>query len=98
VGLLQRILDEHGLPTVSMTLAPEITRLAKPSLACFVAHPFGLSCGGVGDKETQRAVVGACLREAALDHEPGTIVDLGFRWPDDLRERQLKSPRMVVRA
>lgn len=98
MGLLQRIFDEHDLSTVSITLAPDITRLAKPSLACFVAHPFGLPCGGVGDKVTQRAVVGACLREAALDQEAGTIVDLGFRWPDDLRERQLRSPRIVARA
>ena len=78
MGLLQRVLDEHDLSTVSITLAPDITQLATPSPACFVAHPFGLPCGAVGDNETQRTVAGACLREAGLDHEAGTNVDLRF--------------------
>lgn len=90
VGLLQRVFDEHGLATVSITQVPEITRLVKPSLACFVAHPFGLTLGAVGDKRTQRAIVRRCLKESATNRRPGTIVDLGFRWPDDLRERQLR--------
>lgn len=91
VGLLQRVLDEHGLATVSLTLSPEITGLSKPSLACSVEHPFGLTLGDLDDKATQRAVLEACLREAMRPHPAGTIVDLGFRWTkDDLRERQLR--------
>ena len=69
---------------------PEITALVNPSPACFVAHPFGLTLGAVGDKATQRRVVLGCLREAQRDHPPGTIMDLEFRWPDDLRGLQLR--------
>ncbi len=91
MGLLQRVFDEHGLATVSISLVREITELSKPSLACLVEHPFGLTLGDVGDEATQRAVLEACLREAARPHPAGTIVDLGFRWQkDDLRERQLR--------
>ena len=91
MGLLQRVLDDHGLATVSVTQVREITALVKPSLACLVEHPFGLTLGAIGDKTIQRAVVRACLAEAAEPHPPGTIVDLGFRWErDDLRERQLR--------
>ena len=90
VGLLQRVFDDHGLATVSISQVREITALVKPSLACFVAHPFGLTLGAVGDKATQRRVVEGCLREVERDHPAATIVDLGFRWPDDLRERQLR--------
>ncbi len=91
MGLLQRVFDEHGLATVSLTQVREISELAKPSLACLVEHPFGLTLGDVGDKETQRAVLERCLREATRPHPAGTIVDLGFRWQkDDLRERQLR--------
>lgn len=82
--------DEHGLATVSITQVREITALVKPSLACFVAHPFGLTLGAVGDKRTQREVVRRCLAEAGEPHPDGTIVDLGREWPDDLRERQLR--------
>lgn len=91
MGLLQRVFDEHGLATVSLTQVREITDLVKPSLASLVEHPFGLTLGDVGDKVTQRAVLESCLREATLPHPAGAIVDLGFRWEkDDLRERQLR--------
>ena len=91
VGLLQRILDEHGLATVSITQVREITELVQPSLACLVEHPFGLTLGAVGDAATHRAALRASLAEAAQPHPAGTIVDLGFRWErDDLRERQLR--------
>ena len=76
---------------MSITQAPEITRLARPSLSCFVAHPFGLTLGPVGDEATHRAVLDAVLRTATEDHAAGSVIDLGFRWTrDDLRERQLR--------
>lgn len=90
VGLLQRGLDEAGVATVSITQVPEITRLVKPSLACHVAHPFGLTLGAVGDDATHDAVLRAVLAEAALPHPAGSIVPLPFRWPDDLRRRQFR--------
>ena len=72
----------------------EITRLARPSLTCVVAHPFGLTLDAVGDEATHRAVLDAVLRGATEDHPAGSIVDLGFRWTrDDLRERQLRKER-----
>jgi hypothetical protein len=64
VGLLQRVLDEHALATISLTQVPEITELVKPSLACLVEHPFGLTLGAAGDEATHRAVLLACLAEA----------------------------------
>jgi hypothetical protein len=79
---------------VSITQVPEITRLSRPSLACLVAHPFGMTLGAPGDKSTQRQVLEAVLAEATADHEAGSIIDLGFEWTrDDLRERQLHRVR-----
>lgn len=80
------------MPTVSITQIPEITELAKPSLSCFVAHPFGLTLGNIDDKDTQRDVLLAVLQTAYSDAVAGSIVDLGFTWDlDDLRERQLRN-------
>lgn len=91
MGLLQRVFDQHGLATVSISQVREISELVKPSLACLVEHPFGLTLGAVGDDATHRAVLRACLAEATKPHPAGTIVDLGFHWLlDDLRERQLR--------
>ena len=79
------------MPTVSITQVPEITEFSKPSLACFVAMPFGLTMGDVGDQATHRAIARAVLEEAYRDHAAGSIVPLPFRWEgDDLRERQLR--------
>lgn len=90
MGLLQRVFDQHGLATVSLTQVREITHLVKPSLACLVENPFGLTLGAIGDRPGHIAVLRACLAEAPLPHPAGTIVDLGFRWDqNDLRERQL---------
>jgi hypothetical protein len=86
------VLDDHGVPTVSITQVPEITELAQPSLSCFVAHPFGLTLGNIDDKKTQRAALLAVLEAAYSDAPAGSIVDLGFAWElDDLRERQLRN-------
>lgn len=91
MGLLQRVFDQHRLATVSLTQVREISELVKPSLACLVEHPFGLTLGAVGDEATHRAVLRAAFVEATQPHPAGTIVDLGFPWQrDDLRERQLR--------
>jgi hypothetical protein len=79
------------VPTASITLVPEITAISRPSLACFVAMPFGLALGDVGDQATHQAIVRATLEEAYRDHAAGSIVPLPFRWErDDLRARQLR--------
>ena len=63
----------------------EITAIIKPSRALFVAHPFGLTFGAVGDAATQRAVVAAML-DAAASMDAAGIRDSGFAWTrDDLR-------------
>ncbi len=85
------MLDEAGLPTVSLTLVREITELVKPSRALFVEHPFGHTLGDVGDRALQRQILLDCLHAAADVTAPGTIRTLPYRWTkDDLRERQLR--------
>jgi hypothetical protein len=77
------------VPTVSLSLVKEMTSLVKPSKALFVQHPFGLTLGDVGDAATHEAVLRDCLSYAAQPLPAGSIVDLPYRWKDDLRERQL---------
>ena len=90
MGLIQRVLDEAGLCTISLTQVVEIAAIVKPSRALFVAHPFGLTFGGVADSSTQRAVVDALVSAAVRMNTPG-IRDSGFTWTDDdLRARQLR--------
>jgi len=84
------VLDAHGLATVSITQVREVTERVRPSLACLVETPFGLTLGAVGDEAAHARIVAHALAEAARSHEPGTIIDLDERWTvDDERERQL---------
>lgn len=91
MGLLQRVFDDAGLSTISLTLVKEITELVKPSRALFVEHPFGFTFGNIGDTELQRRILLDCLRAAEEVRTPGTILDLPYRWTNDnLRELQLQ--------
>lgn len=90
MGLVQRVLDIFGIPTISLTLVKEMTDLVKPSKALFIQHPFGLTLGDVGDATTHEAVLRDCLNHASEPLPAGSIIDLPYRWKDDLREKQLR--------
>ena len=79
---------------MSITQIAEIAAVIKPSRSLFVANPFGLTFGDVGDSEGQRAVLEAMLGAVETMTSPG-ILDSGIVWTkDDLRRRQLrKTPR-----
>lgn len=90
VGLIQRVFDEAGLSTISLTLVREITEMVKPSRALYVQHPFGHTFGDLQDRETQRRILIDCLKAAEEVTEAGAIIELPYRWTkDDLREKQL---------
>lgn len=75
---------------MSITQVAEITAIIKPSRSLFVATPFGLTFGNVGDAEGQRAVL-ASLLAAAHDMTFAGIRDSGIVWTqDDTRYRQLR--------
>lgn len=90
MGLIQRVLDIFGIPTISLSLVKEMTELVKPSKALYIQHPFGLTLGAVGDAATHEAVLKDCLRHAAQEVPAGTIINLPYAWKDDLRELQLR--------
>jgi hypothetical protein len=91
VGLVQRVLDEEGISTISLTLSASITRRIKPSRALLVEHPFGLPMGDLHDDATHDAVLEEMLAGAERIERAGTMEALPFEWTkDDLRSRQLR--------
>ena len=90
VGLIQRVFDEHGLTTMSITQVPEICAITKPSRSLFVGHPFGLTFGDLHDVATHQNVLEAMLVAVEEMQRPG-IRASGFRWTkDERRYRQLR--------
>ena len=80
VGLLQGAIERRGIPTISVTVRPEITAHANIARACYLRFPTGNPMGGAHKPEQQRTILTAVLEQLTLIHAPGTIVELPFRW------------------
>lgn len=59
--MLQRVLEEGGLTTVSISLVREHTEKIKPPRALFVPFPFGAPFGAPGAVDQQHSVLRAAL-------------------------------------
>jgi D-proline reductase (dithiol) PrdB len=61
VGLIQSLLEKEGIPTVSITLLPEVTRKVDPPRALFVDRPLGYPLGAPDNPELQLRIIVAAL-------------------------------------
>jgi D-proline reductase (dithiol) PrdB len=82
VGLIARVIEAAGIPTISMTSAWDITAAVDPPRAVYLHYPLGHTTGRPGDPEGQRAIVRAAL-QAGIGARRGEIVPLPFRWEGD---------------
>lgn len=83
MGLIARVLEAAGIPTLIMTSAWDITRALGPPRAAFLHAPLGHQTGPPGDLLAQREIVQATLEAGISIEKPGEIVDLGIAWPRD---------------
>ena len=88
MGLVHRIVEEAGIPTISLTLLPFITRKVKVPRALAVEFPFAHPLGKPFDNEQQMSIINDALRELESISEPGTILDLPYKWPEEDVEKQ----------
>jgi hypothetical protein len=80
VGLLQGAIERRGIPTISVTVRPEITAHSNISRACYLRFPTGNPMGEPHKADQQRMILTAVLEQLTLIQEPGTIVELPYRW------------------
>jgi hypothetical protein len=80
VGLLQRAIEEEGVPTVGITLQKEVTRKVKPPRAVALRYPFGHPLGEAFHVAQQRAILLDALRALETLDTPGGIVEPGYVW------------------
>ena len=57
VGLLQGLLEDSGIATVSLSVLAEVTRKVKPPRALLVPFPLGYPLGKPRDSGLQRKVI-----------------------------------------
>lgn len=80
MGLIARIVESAGIPTVCVSLQREITAQVKPPRAVYLRWPFGHPMGEPGRPAQQRQVLLDALDLLASAEAPGVIVDLPYRW------------------
>ena len=79
VGLVQGAIERAGLPTVSLTLRPEITAHMNISRAAYVRFPLGNPMGEAHQPRQHSLVLDQLLTLLESSTEP-TLVELPFRW------------------
>jgi len=81
------------VPTVSVSVARDVTEAIKVPRALFLPWPMGHHFGVPYHHELQRRVVCAALEMLETATEPGTIRDLMIKWADVRREAKLLTPQ-----
>jgi D-proline reductase (dithiol) PrdB len=87
VGLVARVIEAAGIPTVTLQLLWAFQRMIGMPRVAAIEHPFARPFGGVSDLATQRAVLVAALDLFATAREPGHVEHLPIRWPSQPDER-----------
>lgn len=98
--MLARLIEGAGIPTVVVTMMPDVAEQYRLSRIVGVEFPFGHPFGTPGDGATQRAVAAAAVRLLAEAEAPETRLDLDLVWPQDrktaYRDWQPAEPSPVV--
>ena len=81
--VLARLIEQAGIPTVIVTMMPDIAEQFRLARIVGVQFPYGQPFGIPGDRTMQRAVAEAAVQLLATAREPGTRVDLDIEWPVD---------------
>lgn len=82
MGLVARVLEASGIPTVALSMIPALTRAVGVPRLAGISYPFGRPLGKPHDADGQRAVLRAMLELLASAPGSDTCVDLPFEWPE----------------
>jgi D-proline reductase (dithiol) PrdB len=78
--LIQREIEKIGIPTIGISIVRNYSEKVKPPRTIFLRWPFGHPLGEPFNIPQQKAVLRKAF-EALYDiNEPGTIIDVPFRW------------------
>lgn len=84
--MLARVIEAAGIPTVTVTMMPELSEKYRSSRVVGIEFPFGHSFGVVGDTAMQTDTLRAALDLLCTATGPEARVDLDTVWPGDPRQ------------
>jgi len=61
VGLIASVLENRGIPTVSITLLKEVTKKVLPPRSLFVPYPLGYPLGEPNNPDLQNRIIKEAL-------------------------------------
>jgi hypothetical protein len=82
VGLIARVFEAAGKPTVTMSSARDITDRIKPPRVAFLNYPLGNAVGRPNEGQEQLMILRQALALLETATQPGSTVDLPFSWPE----------------
>ena len=82
MGLVQRVLEASGIPTVTLSMIPDLTRAVGVPRLAGISYPMSRPLGRPHDADGQRAVLRATLEVLASASGPDCYVELPFEWPE----------------
>ncbi len=65
---------------MGVSIVREYSEQVKPPRTIFLRWPFGHPLGAPFNNEQQRVVLAEALRALYTIYEPGTIMDLSYKW------------------
>ncbi|MCL4858400.1 MAG: hypothetical protein KJZ93_03290 [Caldilineaceae bacterium] len=80
MGLIARAVEAAGIPTVSISIARDLTEAVGIPRALFVKWPLGHPLGEAHMPAQQRTVIFDALRLIQTAPQPGLIAAPGYRW------------------
>ena len=80
MGLIQRAIEQIGIPTIGISIVREYTVKVKPPRTIFLRWPFGHPLGEPFNLSQQRAVLAEAFRALYSIEKPGEIIDIPFKW------------------
>ena len=95
---MQRAVERRGIPTVSPTVARDVTEHAKPPRAVFLPFMMGHHFGVPFHRALQRRVILECLDHLVHARTSGEIRMLRVTWAEARREGNEIERRLGLRA
>ena len=80
MGLIQRMIEEEGIPTISMGNEPDRMARIKPPRALLVKFARGSMFGEPGNRDRQRRILMDALDALQTMTQPGEIRKLPYQW------------------
>ncbi len=87
MGLVARVIEAAGIPTMLVSTGRDLTELVCPPRSLFVNFPMGNPFGPPNQPDYQRTLLKTALEMVTDFDEPGKIVDLRDSWPDDFTDK-----------